>query len=146
MPANLQRHHDERDEEIGDGEVHNEEVDTGATVTVTKERDKDGEVAQAGDTEEHRVGDDRHEAFVVEEHLAWQLERPIADTGRVVTVPVEGDVVAIGVGRLRKYVRLRDTIVRLVMRSCLRQIYLYLVSVATMHYLGVLVSGVSRIS
>ena len=27
MPADLERHHDERDEEVGDGEVHDEEVD-----------------------------------------------------------------------------------------------------------------------
>ena len=105
VPADLQRHHHESHQEIGYGQVHDEEVDARPAVTVTEERDEDGEVTEARDEEQHRVGDHRHQTLVVEDHLAWQAQRRLADDGRDVDRPIEGHVVEVGV--LGEYGRLR---------------------------------------
>ena len=72
VPADLQRHHEERDDQVGDGEVHDEEVDARPPMTVAKQRDEHSQVAEAGDEEQYRVNDDAHQTVAIERHVVRQ--------------------------------------------------------------------------
>lgn len=62
VPPDLQRHHDERDDQVGDGQVHDELVDdgSGAGPAVAPESSEDRDVPDGGDEAEDGIDDDGH--------------------------------------------------------------------------------------
>ena len=73
-PADLERHHDERHEEVGDGKVNEEEVDARTRMTVSRERQEDGQISDGCDRAEDSVDDDRHEVFLGEGQIRRKAE------------------------------------------------------------------------
>ena len=77
MPRHLDGDHDERHDEVGDGEVHHVEVDAGSSPTTAEQHDEDDEVTDGCHDKHQTVGDYGEDAVVGESQLARQTQRYI---------------------------------------------------------------------
>lgn len=66
MPGDLQGHHHERDQQVRDGQVHDEHVHARFHVAVAEERDEDCQIPAGRHQKEAGISDDGHGAVIVE--------------------------------------------------------------------------------
>ena len=74
MPRHLDGDHDERYDQVGDGQMHDVEVDPRATPPAAEQDDEDDEVADSGDEEHEAVRDDGEDAVIAERQRARQSD------------------------------------------------------------------------
>ena len=75
MPRHLDGDHDERDDQVSDGQVHHVEVDTRPATAAAIQDDKDDEVAGSRDEEHNRVSDDGEDTVAAESQCARKSEQ-----------------------------------------------------------------------
>ena len=77
MPRDLDWDHDERDDQVGDSQVHHVEVDTRPSPATTEQHYEHYEVAYSSHDEHQTVGDYREDAVVAKRQLTRQTPRYI---------------------------------------------------------------------
>ncbi len=74
IPPDLQGHHEERHQQVGDGQVDQQQVHPGLVLPVATDKDvQHGEVGHAGHHEEGAVAHDGNDVGRVEPHVVRQL-------------------------------------------------------------------------